>query len=175
MSKREGGGGRPTRRGYGTGESLETDAHPEPSPEPADDAAVEIEHVRESGTPRLLEGRWRAVEVWTTNHIYVLDAWLTCIDVVDRRSGRGVAEHGVVGARLLGGQRAGEGGAIGEVSHPYPRRGDAAVFAEDKGKRVNLSTTSAVTRVVIRQRVVQVGRGDAPPSWKQVTGEDTLP
>ena len=138
-----------------------------------EEVALDIEQVREAGSPALLAGPWRAFEIWTRNRIYGVDGAMICRSVTDRASGGMVTDHPAIGARLLGGQRRSDDGqGILWVAHPLPARGGAAVFAKRFGKRLNVSETSAVTRVVVRQRVVAVGPEDQPPSWDELTGED---
>lgn len=137
----------------------------------AEDVALDIEQVRETGTPALLAGPWRAVEIWTRNRIYGVDGSMVCRSVTDRATDQQQPEHPAIGARLLGGQRRAKDGSIEWVAHPLPARGGAAVFARRFGKRLNVSETSDVTRVVVRQRVVEVGPDQPPPKWDQLTGE----
>jgi len=137
----------------------------------AEDVALDIEQVRETGTPALLAGPWRAVEIWTRNRIYGVDGSMVCRSVTDRASDQQQPDHPAIGARLLGGQRRAENGSIEWVAHPLPARGGAAVFARRFGKRLNVSETSDVTRVVVRQRVVEVGSDQPPPKWDELTGE----
>lgn len=125
---------------------------------------IELEEVLERGTPRLLGGGWRAVEVWTQNRVYALDGALMCRQVLDRATQQLVADHPALGARLVGGQLRDDEGRILKVSHPFPRRGMAAVFATGLGTRLRVSETSAVTRVVVRQRTVEVG-SEGAPAW----------
>jgi hypothetical protein len=138
-------------------------------PPPPSTGPVEVEHIHEDGSPTLLEGPWRAVEIWTANHIYVLDARMVCLEVISRASGKSQADHPIVGARLVGGQKRDDNDAIREVSHPLPDRGANAVFGATMGKRYSLSETSPVTRVVLRQRVVQLGDAQ-PPEWEALLG-----
>lgn len=191
MSKRrEGkGGDRKTVRGFGTSSTLERresfdepSSHPsapavaEPPAEGAQEGQIEIEHIREAGPPRLLEGRWRAYEVWTVQHIYVLADDLECIEIIARNPGKAETANEVVGARLVGGELRDSGGLIRQVSHPLPQPGARAVFAKRIGERQRMSETSAVTRVVLRQRVVTVSPPrDKRPSWKNITGRHDLP
>lgn len=137
----------------------------------AEDVALDIEQVRETGSPALLAGPWRAVEIWTRNRIYGVDGSMVCRSVTDRATGNQQPDHPAVGARLLGGQCRATDGTIEWVAHPLPARGGAAVFARRFGKRLNVSETSDVTRVVVRQRVVEVGPDRSPPKWDELTGE----
>jgi len=139
------------------------------TPPPAVTETLELEHVHESGTPQLLTGPWRAVEIWTRNRIYGINGSFVCTSVTNRSTGAPIEDHVTLGARLLGGQRRAPDGRITQVAHPVPERGMAAVFADGIGKRLRVSETSQVTRVVLRQRVVDVGQGE-PPSWDDITG-----
>ena len=138
-----------------------------PRPE---DVVVEVEHVHEHGAPALIEGPWRAIEIWTRNRIYGVDSAMMCRSVTDRSSDQHVPQHPTLGARLLGGQGRAPDGRIHWVSHPLPTRGGAAVFATKMGKRLVVSETSDVTRVLVRQRVVEVGPDEPLPAWEEITG-----
>ena len=137
---------------------------PDVSPEPG--IAVELHPA--TGV-EALHGAWCALEVWTQNHVYGLDAGAVCRVVRDLGSTGEDREHPIVGARLLGGQRRGPGGRIAEVSFPLPKIGSMAVFATQVGKRRSVSETSTVTRVVLRQRVVALAQGEAP-TWNASRG-----
>jgi hypothetical protein len=131
---------------------------------------LELEEIVERGTPRLLGDAWCAVEVWTQNRVYGLDGALVCRFVRDRRTNATQDDHPVLGARLLGGQRRAEDGRITHVAHPFPRRGMAAVFATGMGARLRVSETSSVTRVVVRQRVVELTAEVTAPTWDAIVG-----
>lgn len=148
------------------------DARPSiPLVQPADTPHdLELEEIVERGTPRLLGDAWCAVEVWTQNRVYGLDGAMVCRFVRDRRTNAVHDDHPVLGARLLGGQRRAEDGRITHVAHPFPRRGMAAVFATGMGGRLRVSETSSVTRVVVRQRVVELTAETAPPTWDAIVG-----
>lgn len=188
--KRKGRSGRTTQRGYASPSAparaeagppeprRERDSEAPPTLRQLHDAErerrpdpLEVEWVREHGPPTLLSGPWRAVEIWTRNHIYVLDSSLECMDVIDRGTGRADGRHAMLGSKLFGGQKRADSGAITEVSHPMPRPGAQAVFGERVGRRFSLSETSPVTRVVMRNRVVTMGSIEKPPSWEEITGE----
>lgn len=148
-------GGPPIGRGEGTN---------------VEEHGLEVELVRESGTPQLLQGHWRAVEIWTANTIYAFDAGLACVSVLDRASYRSKDDHEMVGATLLGGQERGPGGKITTVSHPLPRVGARAVFSKKIGNRTSISETSPVLRVVFRMRIVEVSRPEDELDWSDVSG-----
>ncbi len=173
---------RKTVRGFGDPEEPQRESGPPPPPSPLAETSrvirdkptspleFEIDHVHETGTA-VLTGPWRAVEIWTQNRVYGLDAALICRSVADRASGSASVDHPTIGARLLGGQVRDKAGRITQVSHPLPQRGAAAVFASgDKCLRV--SETSAVTRVIYHQRVVDVAAGSPSPRWEDITGDD---
>ncbi|MEM1417447.1 MAG: hypothetical protein AAGH15_21300 [Myxococcota bacterium] len=121
-----------------------------------------------------IDDGWCAAEVWTRNRVYSVDGEALCRQVRDLQSGYVVPDHPIVGQRLLGGQRRGEGGRIEEISFPFPHEGSMAVFSRPVGRRSEVSETSAVTRVVLRQRVVRVGEegppwgGDQRHTWPPV-------
>lgn len=131
---------------------------------------VELELVRESGAPQLLQGHWRAVEVWTANTIYALDAGLVCVSVLDRASYRSKDDHEMLGATMLGGQERGPGGKVTTVSHPLPRVGASAVFSKKVGNRTSISETSPVLRIIYRMRIVEVSRPGGELDWSDVSG-----
>jgi hypothetical protein len=138
---------------------------------------IEVEWVEEEGPPRLLDGHWRAYEVWTAQHIYVLRDDLSCLEVIDRATGRAEPHNEIVGARLIGGEIRDRRGMIRRVFHPLPHRGARAVFTKAVGERQRMSETSPVTRVVLRQRVVSLMsvEDDVAVSWKEITGRHELP
>ena len=137
---------------------------------PKNEFPLDIEYIREAGTPALLGGPWTALEIWTQNRIYSLDSTMVCIQVRDRSTGESNKEHAVVGATLLGGQRRDKSGAISQVSHPIPRPGASAVFSRGVGRRLEVSETSPVTRVALRLRVVDVSAEQPAPEWDEITG-----
>jgi hypothetical protein len=110
---------------------------------------------------------WRFLEVWTQNRIYALDLALRCFDVLDRGSLRPVPEHGLIGARLVGGQRRTDAGL--ELMHPFPSTGFEAVFEQEVGGKVaRFSYSSTVTRVVMRLRRMAVEGAGAEAPWHDV-------
>ncbi|MCC7540882.1 MAG: hypothetical protein IT379_31985 [Deltaproteobacteria bacterium] len=130
--------------------------------------AVEIDLVHERGAASLIDGPWRALEIWTRHRVYALDSSLTCIDVVDQASRQSDPSHPLIGARLVGGQQ--RDGEVIELSHPFPRPGSEAVFEQSSGKRVRFSQTSPVTRVVLRLRVLTVAPDYLVPAWEDISG-----
>lgn len=127
-------------------------------------AGLDVEVVDErrenvsSGAP------WRLLEVWTQNRIYALDLGLRCFDVLDRGTLRPVPEHGLLGARLVGGQRRTDLGL--ELMHPFPSAGFEAVFEQVVGGKVaSFSYSSTVTRVVMRLRRTAVEGEASEAPW----------
>ncbi|MEM9072483.1 MAG: hypothetical protein AAGE52_28510 [Myxococcota bacterium] len=126
---------------------------------------VEVELVYETGHTGMAGGPWRAFEVWTQNRIYSCDWTMTCIEVADRESGTPDPDHSLLGARLSGGQVRRDD-AI-EVIYPCPRPGCEAVF--EHPVRKGFVTTSTVTRVVLRLRVLTVPHQQIEPTWDDLT------
>lgn len=115
--------------------------------------------------------RYRALEVWTRNRIYMIDANMTCIEVCDRKTGIADAAHQVLGARLTGGQR--RYGKTMHISRPFPVPGTEAVFQRDGVSRP-AGVTSKVERVVLRITVTSLVI-DENNAWDDVTSALLLP
>ncbi len=126
---------------------------------------VEIDLAYETGAAGMDPGGWRAFEIWTRNRIYGCDWTMHCTRVTERSSGSEVADHPLLGARLSGGQVKREGAL--EITHPLPRPGCEAVFERTGTK--GFVTTSTVTRVVLRLRVVSVPIQEAAPTWDDIS------
>jgi hypothetical protein len=119
-------------------------------------APLEIVFDRETlanGTTGSAGDPYRALEIWTRNRVYVVDSTLTCVEVVDRRSGARDTRHAVVGARLAGGQR--HYGKTLHFARPFPVPGTEAVF-ERPGRGAPVDVTSKVERVVLHIRVTTI-------------------
>lgn len=128
---------------------------------------VEVELVYETGRPGMANEGWRSFEVWTMNRVYSCDWTMTCIEVVDRKTGAKVLDHSLLGCRLSGGQTQNQD-AI-EVCYPCPRPGCEAVF--ERPGRKGYVTTSQVSRVVLRLRVLTVPLQQMEPTWDDLTGQ----
>ena len=129
--------------------------------------AIEIELINEIRRPPTVEKTFAMVEVWTQNRIYRIDVNMVCIDVVEIGSNTSDREHGLLGARLLGGQHTEQGATF--LSHPFPRPGTEAVFEQSRpGGGVMFSHSSTVTRVVLRLRQLSIMTGGAEPTWDQI-------
>lgn len=109
---------------------------------------------------------WSMLEISTQNRIYRLNASLVCVEVADKETKKPAAAHGLLGARLVGGQKR-EGEKLTLV-HPFPVVGTEAVFEKRTKDVVSLSTSSTVTRVVLNLRRVEAGAGDRA-SWDQIS------
>ncbi|MDQ3034420.1 MAG: hypothetical protein M3Y87_18575 [Myxococcota bacterium] len=131
--------------------------------------AVDIDLVYERRSAPLPDQPWIFLEIWTRNTIYQLDSSLLCIDVIDQGTRKGIADHPLRNARLVGGQSR-DGDAM-ELSHPFPRPGSEAVFEQASGRHVRFSQTSTVTRVVMRLRVLTVEPEQLLPTWEDVSGK----
>jgi hypothetical protein len=131
-------------------------------------SAVEVQLVHENRISAAKCTPWRAVEIWTRNNVYYLDSGMTCIEVVNRATGRSEAQHSLLGARLSGGQHR-EGNVL-EISHPLPVPGAEAMFQHPSKKHVRFGQTSTVERVVLRVRMSTVAVEDGQPFWEEITG-----
>lgn len=125
---------------------------------------VEVEVVYAPTLPSADRERWRAFEIWTRHSLYVLDAQMRCIEVVDRSDGQVVANHTFEGATLIGAQvpRAG----TMELCVPWPRPGFEAVFLAPSSGRY--MTTSTVERVVLRLLTVTVPNAHLMGAWERL-------
>lgn len=131
--------------------------------------AVEVELVHEVRVPPYVDHPWRMLEIWTQNRIYAIDATMHCIDVIDQATRESLPSHGLIGAKLVGGQH--RDGDLMNLSHPFPRPGTEAVFEQMPTKtEASFSTSSTVTRVVLRLRHVTIGKGVEVPTWDEIAG-----
>ena len=128
---------------------------------------VEVQFVQEQSDGHESISEWRAFEVWTRNNIYSVDWSMACKEVVDRTTGKSVPDHRLLGAYLAGGQRQTDSGMA--LSYPAPEPGSEAVF-EYRGKREGFFSTSRVSRVVLRLRVLNVPNEKVQPAWTRLTG-----
>lgn len=133
---------------------------------------VEVELVYERAHVGMRHETWRALEIWTKNRIYVCDWGMTCLDVVDRRSGESDEHHPLLGTHLAGGQKSHADHM--EMTYPCPRPGTEAVF-EYLPPRRGFVNTSTVTRVVLRLRVLTVPHERVEPTWDRLTGSFRVP
>jgi len=139
--------------------------HTAPPPERLRIIDVEVAH--ETGTAPSQEVFDRSVEVWTQNHVYLLDPQMVCTEVRSVATGNSVVGHELLGTRLVGGQLDGQPGI--QLSYPFPAPGSTAVFQAHKNGRKQYSRTSAVSRVVLRLHVLTVNPSEVIPTWKTIT------
>jgi hypothetical protein len=133
---------------------------------------IEVELINETRTAPFHDSTWRMLEVWTQNSIYAIDSSMRCFDVIDRGSLRPLAEHALLGARLVGGQLQTDKGV--ELSHPFPLPGMEAVFERVmRGGAASFSYSSAVNRVVMRLRRVNV-EGATTPLWGELSASPSI-
>lgn len=131
--------------------------------------AVEVELLHEVRRPPTVDRPWAMLEVWTQNRVYSVDVNMRCIEVVDIATQKPLTDHGLLGARLLGGQHVEEGNTF--LSHPFPRPGTEAVFEQPRpADGVLFSHSSTVTRVVLRLRQLTILTGGEQQSWDQIAG-----
>ena len=95
--------------------------------------AVEVELVHEVRRPPTVDRPWAMLEVWTQNRVYAIDVNMRCLEVVDITTQKPDPKHGLIGARLLGGQHVEEDHTF--LSHPFPRPGTEAVFQQGARER----------------------------------------
>lgn len=129
---------------------------------------VEVEIVDELRRPPSLDRPFTMVEVWTQNTVYHVDVNMRCIEVVDIATEKAVPDHGLLGARLLGGQHDAENAT--RLSHPLPLPGTEAVFEQRRKSDVLFSHSSTVTRVVLRLRQLTIVTGGDQVTWDQIAG-----
>lgn len=122
------------------------------------DLVVVNEHQLPAGERR----PWRAAEIWTRRRVYGLDSTFTCVEILDRATGKPERSHEMLGARLGGGRLRETSGV--RFSYPLPLPGMEAMFTRNKKH----GYTSAVERVVLRVRVLHTSADDAQPSWEEI-------
>lgn len=111
--------------------------------------------------------RYRMLEVWTRNRVYVVDSALECIEVMDRRTGVAEVSHSLVGATLAGGQR--KYAKTMHISRPFPVPGTEAIFVRENKKSAPAGLTSKVERVVLHIHIASVAMVSGAEAWDDVT------
>src|SRR5262245_54839371 len=81
-------------------------------------SGIEVVVVQEDWSQAARRTPFRAVEIWTHNRVYALDASMKCIEVINQATGEPQPDHSFIGARLSGGQQ--RHGNVLMVSHPFP-------------------------------------------------------
>lgn len=130
---------------------------------------VEVE-VRNVSSANALESQRRVYEIWTRNRVYLLNAVMTCMEVIDLKTGTANTKHPFLGARLVGGQNKDQ--EANEISYPLPAPGSEAVFqkADPTTNRIRLSLTSPVVRVILHCQRVRVKAEEKDRAWGKITG-----
>ena len=136
--------------------------------EPPARAPIDIEFVQQRG-PALPQAMWGMLDIFTKNRIYRVNSTMTCIEVIERKTGARSKSHPMLGARMGGGQRRIDNRV--EVADPIPVPGMDVVFKQAGGR---FGQTSRVERVVVRVRVSAFRVGDSEPSWEEITGQFAL-
>ena len=140
--------------------------------EPVEPPPIEVVLSRQAQTitsadARAATARYRMLEVWTRNRVYIVDSALECIEVLDRRTGTPEATHSLIGATLVGGQR--KYMHTMHISRPFPVPGTEAIFVRP-GKRAQPSgLTSKVERVVLHVHIASVAMNEDANAWDDVT------
>jgi len=111
--------------------------------------------------------RYRMLEVWTRNRVYIIDSALECIEVNDRRTGSSEAAHSLLGATLVGGQR--KYAKTMHISRPFPVPGTEAIFVRPGKKAQPAGLTSKVERVVLHVHIASVAMEKGAEAWDDVT------
>jgi hypothetical protein len=134
----------------------------DPERQPLIDVHVSYERGSHPSSSKLA----RAVEIFTRNHIYVLNSALRCVEV--RRSSRDepITQSQYIGAHLVGGQLVTDD--MVEMSYPFPRPGASAVFETIRGRSHVYHRTTVVTRVVLYLSIVTVTTRRGVPSWEEI-------
>lgn len=140
---------------------------PPPSRKGAPAGGIEIVLVRDDVDGLRAEGPWRAIEIWTSNNVYALDARLVCFEIWNRATRKREPRHPFLGARLVGGKK-GKDGTM-EITFPYPTAGTEAVFQVKHGKQGRHGNTSEVQRVVVRVRVTTIETEPDDLIWQEIT------
>jgi hypothetical protein len=138
-------------------------------PGAAEPAPIEVVFSRDAvvlGKHQLANHRYRALEIFTRNRIYVIDSALECMEVRDRRTGMSEPEHSLLGAKLVGGQR--RYARTLHVARPFPVPGTEAIFVKADRKQP-AGLTSKVERVILYVHVASVAMEDGPGAWDDVT------
>ena len=130
------------------------------------DPGIQITVVRERAeSVNINPNRWRAFEVWTKNRVYGLDQSLSCIEVLDRRTGQVDSESKVLGYRL-GGGRLREANGV-RYAYPFPLAGMEGML----GRGHRQVFTSRIERFVIRIRDLR-SRGEVKfATWEEVVAD----
>jgi len=142
-------------------------AEPDPGPNagPIERPDIEVD-IRKVNGPAALGSIRRVFEVWTKNRVYILDAGMRCIEVIDLATGVTNKQHPFLGARCAGGRDHEKS----ELSFPLPAPGSEAVFQKtESGNRIKLSVTSQVVRVMFHASRVRIKQDQADRVWGKIS------
>ncbi len=142
-------------------------ASPPREPPPIEVVLSRQAQVLAASEARATGQRYRMLEVWTRNRVYVVDSALECIEVIDRRTGRPEAAHSLLGASLAGGQR--KYTQTMHISRPFPVPGTEAIFVRPGKKAQPAGLTSKVERVVLNVHIASVAMNEGDEAWDDVT------
>jgi len=139
---------------------------------PVESPPIEVVLTRHSQTldsaaARAQPDRYRMLEVWTRNRIYIVDSHLKCIEVIDQRSGLPEAGNSMLGAHLVGGQRKYANSV--HFSRPFPVPGTEALFVRPDDRLRPMGFTSKVERVVLQVHVSSIAKSNDEDDWADVT------
>jgi hypothetical protein len=126
---------------------------------------IEVEYVLAVPGPR----DKTMLEIWTKNRIYRVDATMTCLEVLDRHTGKPDSDLRLVGAQLSGGQSRRPDDDVVDLYYPFPVPGSSAFFSDRNTMKV-LGRTSAIERVVLRLHKMRVRAGELDAQWDSMTG-----
>lgn len=134
---------------------------------------VEVNVIHEHGPAPRRSKLTEAVEIWTRNHVYILDSTLRCVEVRKAGASDVVTDSGFLGSRLCGGQR--NSAEATELSYPFPRPGSVGVFETAKGRARQFHHTSPVQRVVLRLSILTVTTSHVLPTWEEISNATRPP
>jgi hypothetical protein len=140
----------------------------EPGQERCLESGIDVVLVPWAGAQAVPGEPWYYVQLWTDRHIYAFDLALTCIAMLDRRTGVSEKDPQVIGSRLTGGQLI-EGKSV-KMTYPLPVPGTQAVLEPTQGTRQSFVRTQRLERVIVRLVAVTGGARDKHPTWEAVSG-----
>lgn len=136
-------------------------------PPPIEVVLSRDERVLSAGATSPIQDRYRVLEVWTRNRIYVIDSGLICVEVIDRRTNMAEPDHSLLGSRLVGGQRKYK--KTLHLSRPFPVPGTEAVFVREDRRHSPSGLTSKVERVVLHVHIASIAMEEGKEAWEDVT------
>lgn len=137
------------------------------APPPIEVVLIRQEQTLDSADARTAPDRYRMLEVWTRNRIYIVDSHLKCIEVIDQHSGLLETDNSMLGAQLVGGQRKYANSV--HFSRPFPVPGTEALFVRPDDRLRPMGFTSKVERVVLHIHVSSIAKSSDEDDWADVT------